>query len=252
MKGVLTFVTFLISLRIVDCVQCKSQNGDNVDWFIMYKVPYKTKSSDGITKGTEFFYTDAKIKHSDIKYMYIDIDLNQSDQNPLYKTLEPIYRTDGLPYIMYNDQPPVKNEKMNWKNAHRPRGHSKGVTAFDNETGFWIISSVPRFPTVASEGYQFMANQTRFGQTILCITFRSENVKKEIKQVFEVVFPYIYDKRDVDGYIPMKRKEKSAHIFPIKRLGERPGHFWIFAKSEEIEQGQCVALSLHPGDCPRS
>ncbi|XP_078323012.1 plancitoxin-1-like [Crassostrea virginica] len=94
---------------------------------------------------------------------------------------------------MYNDQPPVKNEKMNWKNAHRPRGHSKGVTAFDNETGFWIISSVPRFPTVASEGYQFMANQTRFGQTILCITFRSENVKKEINIYDEIMAKKIGD-----------------------------------------------------------
>lgn len=69
---------------------------------------------------------------------------------------------------------------------------SKGVTAFDNETGFWIISSVPRFPTVASEGYQFMANQTRFGQTILCITFRSENVKKEISMFFLIYIFYFF------------------------------------------------------------
>lgn len=58
------------------------------------------------------------------------------------------------------------------------------------------------------------------------------------EQIFDVVFPYIYDKRDVDGYIPIKRNKTSAHIFPIKRLGVRPGHFWIFAKSGKIKQGK--------------
>lgn len=45
-----------------------------------------------------------------------------------------------------------------------------GVLAFDKNTGFWIVSSVPKFPSPVAEGFRFLNSQTKFGQTILCVT----------------------------------------------------------------------------------
>lgn len=36
--------------------------------------------------------------------------------------------------------------------------------------GFWMISSVPRFPAERSMGYKFKEEQTYYGQMILCVT----------------------------------------------------------------------------------
>lgn len=47
-----------------------------------------------------------------------------------------------------------------------------GVIGFDRKTGFWMISSVPRFPASTSEKYEFKRNQTRYGQIIFCVTVR--------------------------------------------------------------------------------
>lgn len=45
-----------------------------------------------------------------------------------------------------------------------------GALAFDQKTGFWMISSIPRFPAKVSDGYHFSDNQTRFRQIVLCVT----------------------------------------------------------------------------------
>lgn len=45
-----------------------------------------------------------------------------------------------------------------------------GALAFDKNTGFWIISSIPRFPAIADRGYIFANQQTLFGQITLCVT----------------------------------------------------------------------------------
>lgn len=97
---------------------------------------------------------------------------------------------------MYNDQPPMnKGSKSN-------NAHSKGLlhvlhhltnmyvfvclrwcifvifcnymitgaVAFGETEGFWIISSVPRFPANVSTGYNYGESQTKKGQIILCVT----------------------------------------------------------------------------------
>lgn len=43
-----------------------------------------------------------------------------------------------------------------------------GVLAFDKNTGFWMISSIPRFPANTSKGYMFQNEQKKYGQIVLC------------------------------------------------------------------------------------
>lgn len=45
-----------------------------------------------------------------------------------------------------------------------------GALAFDKHTGFWMISSIPRFPAKQRDGYNFLNEQTRYGQMVLCVT----------------------------------------------------------------------------------
>ena len=45
-----------------------------------------------------------------------------------------------------------------------------GALAFDHTSGFWIVSSVPRFPTPVKDGYKYKDEQTKYGQTILCVS----------------------------------------------------------------------------------
>lgn len=45
-----------------------------------------------------------------------------------------------------------------------------GAVAFGETEGFWIISSVPRFPAKVSTGYNYSESQTKKGQIILCVT----------------------------------------------------------------------------------
>lgn len=45
-----------------------------------------------------------------------------------------------------------------------------GAIGFGTMFGFWMISSVPRFPAERSMGYKFKEEQTYYGQMILCVT----------------------------------------------------------------------------------
>lgn len=45
-----------------------------------------------------------------------------------------------------------------------------GAVAFDSVNGFWIVSSVPRFPAKVSTGFDYRKSQTKNGQTIFCVT----------------------------------------------------------------------------------
>lgn len=117
--------------------------------------------------------------------------LTHKVRNPLYETLRPLYdrSPDIKSYAMYNDQEPPK------KNADQSLAHSKGALAFDSTMGFWMISSIPRFPAKVSLGFQFSSSQTLYGQTVFCITV-SVSVKNRIKTMFEITHPNIYDEKD--------------------------------------------------------
>lgn len=56
------------------------------------------------------------------------------------------------------------------------RCHISGAYAFDDDTGFWLISSVPEFPAPRKQGYRYELKQIVKGQSILCVTVPRKNL----------------------------------------------------------------------------
>lgn len=62
-------------------------------------------------------------------------------------------------------------------------------SAFDKTKGFWIVSSVPWFPSPVAKGFMFSDSQTTFGQSILCVTVTKtvENILSTLTK-FKITF----------------------------------------------------------------
>ncbi len=72
-------------------------------------------------------------------------------------------------------------------------GHTKGVIAFDDNTGFWLVHSVPKYPPYpASEQYGYPATGEKFGQSFLCISIGTPKTAELIGQQFLYNHPYVY------------------------------------------------------------
>lgn len=49
----------------------------------------------------------------------------------------------------------------------------------DDENGLWIVHSVPKFPPVPEDGaYSYPVSGRNFGQSVLCVSFNTENMNK--------------------------------------------------------------------------
>ncbi|XP_062610704.1 deoxyribonuclease-2-alpha-like [Saccostrea cucullata] len=158
-------------------LSCRNGNGAAVDWYVLYKVPRATAKmiKMGNVKNKEtFYYAD----NTSSTLMYKEHSVNDSEGNPLFHTLQQIYDNEPLEYAMYNDQPPTGS-------GGRKYGHTKGAYAFDDESGFWMISSIPKFPQPKNIGYLYGESQLEYGQTVLCVTVRftllqTMNIYKEL------------------------------------------------------------------------
>ena len=172
-------------------LQCKDESGQDVDWFVVYKIPKLEKSSKGVlTSGYAYAYvTDKTVNEGD--WRLSNKLINQSD-SIMGKTLSPLYnaknKNNQFSFILYNDQVPEKSSSSS------SRAHAKGVVVIDKQTsGFWLIHSVPKFPPFLNESYSYPLSGRENGQTGVCITIKNDNqTLNNLAQQLLIMKPQIY------------------------------------------------------------
>ncbi|CAI2348427.1 unnamed protein product [Caenorhabditis sp. 36 PRJEB53466] len=216
--------------------QCKDNNGNNVDWFVFYKLPhlYDHPNNLPISNGTGFMYFDVNNKNWKLMDQGMDV-----QNNGIYYTLQQYYTSDNSSTFsyLYNDEWP---DSTIWSNSS---GHAKGVTVFDQYTGFWLIHSIPKFPS--ADQFRFPSNAHYYGQMGICISFNYNALSDIAQQLFYYnTFTYQFNlPASFANAIPvltqLKNKEynKSPPLTSIKVLKSLGGqNFKHFAKTGEWGQ----------------
>ncbi|XP_057290535.1 plancitoxin-1-like [Hydractinia symbiolongicarpus] len=179
MFTVLVFLTCVIIAYTK--LTCIGEGGQPVDMFIIYKLPridwYKTPPL--VSSGHGYVYLDSNhfkfyLTNNSIAEQSsaagLTLDQVYSKYNP-----EKWYKKNNFQYVdgptdqahlFYNDENP--NGEKYFK-----CGHTKGALAFNEESGFWLINSVPKYPPAASEGYDYPHSGCMYGQMFMCVTFNS-------------------------------------------------------------------------------
>ncbi|XP_020746946.1 deoxyribonuclease-2-beta isoform X2 [Odocoileus virginianus] len=165
--GTLLIVLFLGLFGILEAtkISCRNEDGEAVDWFTFYKLP-KRQDEESRETGLEYLYLDSTTRSWSRSKQ-----LMNATKSVLGRTLQQLYaasasKNNSTAYLIYNDGVPKS------VNYSRKYGHSKGVLLWNRVQGFWLIHSIPHFPPVPEEGYDYPPTGRRNGQTGICITFK--------------------------------------------------------------------------------
>lgn len=228
----LLLVGSLCIASALGAVTCRNRYGTAVDWFVAYKVPRIDYNS--ALPGSSLLYADS----NSLAWGTVE-NINSSDCS-VTSTLTQYY--DALNdletfYMLYNDEHADGGKK------DFLRGHAKGVAVFDSQSGFWLIHSVPNFPSVTS--YKYPISGLRNGQSFLCITLNAESLPTFAKQM-TYIQPSIYSSQlplllaarypELQSVIAMKPLPKKATVFhSIQPVSSLDGlQFVIFAKHKKF------------------
>jgi len=177
-------LVFTICAEIHGSVQCIGNNDKPVDWFIVYKLPrLEGNVHEAIQEGVGFYYMDNNAQY----WTLSDTPINAT-QHAVWYTLEQAYKNaenKDIFYAFYNDQKPDGGTSLS-------HGHTKGDLVFDTESGFWLVHSVPHFPPLVSDGYSYPPSGHTYGQTLMCVSYKTNQLNEIGKQLF-FNYPWVYD-----------------------------------------------------------
>ncbi|XP_077058896.1 deoxyribonuclease-2-beta isoform X2 [Siphateles boraxobius] len=158
------FQLFVCILFLIDfseaVISCLNENGQPVDWFIIYKLPIYKMDVKG--SGVDYMYLDPSVMDFQMSKHIVN-----SSKGALGRTLTQLYSgytSNSSVYMLYNDAPP----ELKYPSKH---GHTKGVLMIDQSQGFWLTHSVPHFPPFPERNYSYPSTGKYYGQTLLCITY---------------------------------------------------------------------------------
>ena len=172
---VLRFFAALLSLLSAHAgIQCLDADGQPTDTWTILKAP-KT--------GDSFLYATA----SDELYAP-SYSLNDTTRGALSYTLQQLW-AEGTSYVLFNDEPPGQID------YNFTVGHTKGVLATDGTTGFYLVHSLPKFPTGPGEVSTYgglSPNTWTYAQNLYCASFPLAALDR-IAYAFQLNLPLLYD-----------------------------------------------------------
>uniref|UniRef100_A0A915C1B5 Deoxyribonuclease II n=1 Tax=Parascaris univalens TaxID=6257 RepID=A0A915C1B5_PARUN len=216
-------------------ISCRDSTGASVDWFIGYKLPMIEGNRSAIS-GLSFLYLDGR------STSWSKPEIINSSRSSIALTLAQLYKSIDDPatfYMLYNDEHP----EIDKTDSHR--GHAKGVAVFNRDSGFWLIHSVPNFPSIRH--YAYPPSGYRNGQSFLCITLKSGSLSALATQMLYIQ-PSIYASQlptefasrypDLQKVVAKKSLTKSATIFhSVVQLESLSGvKFTSFAKHKKFNK----------------
>ncbi|XP_059481798.1 deoxyribonuclease-2-alpha [Neocloeon triangulifer] len=145
-------------------ITCRDEQGNPVDWFVLYKLPRLHQSPLAEVKlGLAYvFFTSSSPRTG---WTLGSFTVNDT-RSPPGQTLRPLYAPGNadLLSVLYNDQPPDVPVSFT-------HGHTKGVVFAGQGQGVWLVHSVPHFPpNPKTSGYGYPATGEHYGQSMLCVT----------------------------------------------------------------------------------
>ncbi|TKR77866.1 hypothetical protein L596_018766 [Steinernema carpocapsae] len=245
LRALIETMKFLLPLFVLDlCLifvdartLCKDMNNEEVDWFVFYKMPKQTWSSDAnVAAGTGFIYLDSNNK----KWQQQTVGLDSLNQAIAY-TMQAYYNNPSnnrLFHVLYNDEIP---DSTVWSDTS---GHTKGAAVFDTLYGFWLIHSLPRFLNNAS--YEFPSNAHRYGQAGICVSLNYEDSFPNLAMQLYNTNPFIYSsflppKMEYDAPLMRKvlngqRSDEEPYYSVNSFICTNGASFKHFAKEESSMQ----------------
>nr|XP_034182036.1 plancitoxin-1 isoform X1 [Osmia lignaria] len=255
---VLFYTVFLLVVcnaicsKVYDKLQCKDENNLPVDWYVMYKLPKVSESSNPLIRdGFAYLYITNVTIATGWRLSTRPIGSNNSIPGI---TLAPIYNDaneNSSLWTLYNDSPPDAPYVSNY-------GHTKGVVAVNSHQGFWLIHSVPSFPPVPNTGiqtrpqnkenitntgtYSYPESGTFYGQSFLCISLDGDQMDIVGKQLrYNEIAVYAKNIPDKLGeqYPVLKNASDQKHVksppYTSKVIVKSVGNteFTSFAKCEK-------------------
>lgn len=246
---------------------CQDEEGNTVEWFIAYKVP-RNGNRGPLNSGSNYTYVLGKqIKanpnaanseensteggdsgNSTKSDGYWSISENgipiESKRSIIGRTLAPLFAFPGdYSYVLYNDEPPRgrRDDK---------KGFSKGVLALNKERGLWMTHSVPRFPSLVDQCYEYPRSGE--GDIFMCMSLKTDEIKKVVKQL-NFIRPNVYDsfvQPAVKEKIPdIRRLQNNDNIYQTSYGGQQgKGMEDITAESQKLKTFARMTSQSQTGD----
>ncbi|XP_051250653.1 plancitoxin-1-like [Dicentrarchus labrax] len=198
-------------------IGCRNEADQPVDWYILYKLPAHT----GI--GDVYYYIDTKVQKMNTEMKPVKPINHQA--GVLANTLAPYFNKEaGSGYIAYSDQPPTSNALPEF-------GHSKGFVMMDQNSGFWLLHSTPRFPFDKASNNFFPESGKENGQTFICVTFPYATFK-QIGLHLQYIHAHTFEHNIPDGFHnELKKAAKLKDGTKLKEPADIPKELYQDLKS---------------------
>ncbi|XP_018397926.1 PREDICTED: plancitoxin-1 isoform X2 [Cyphomyrmex costatus] len=247
------FLLLCISILFLTCnaenARCKDENNQIVDWYVLYKLPKISESSNPVIRnGTAYLYMT---NNTVAKGWQLSTKIISAKNSIPGITLASLYN-DSIAsetfWVLYNDDPP--NRPVNAK-----YGHTKGVVMTNKQEGFWLIHSVPNYPPVPNSGndtkrgnqseYDYPTSGMNNGQSFLCISVDDDQFdiigrqlmynqiityRKNIPATFVAMFPIL------TAAANQKRIREAPFISKTMLKSSGGVEFVSFAKSDKWQK----------------